>query len=115
MTVNISALQARYGLYGSCADVSRTALEICHNDEIYKCSDTAKSLQLDNPNCYYNRIYIDSQVRQDFALLSKEVCRRESVKTTSSASDTVQYCQDKYPGSSYDPQVNKCVFPVQGT
>jgi hypothetical protein len=114
MTVNISALQARYGIYGSCADVSRTALEICHNDEIYDCSDSAKSLQLDNANCYYNGIYIDSRVLQDFASLSKEVCRKESVKATSSATDNMQYCRDTYPGSLYDPSVNKCVFPAQG-
>jgi hypothetical protein len=113
--VNVSALQARYGIYGTCADISRTALEICHNDEIYECSDTAKSLQLDNSNCYFNGIYIDKQVLRDFASLSGEICRREAAKTTSSAVDNVQYCHEKYPGSTYNPSVNKCVFPVQGT
>jgi hypothetical protein len=113
--VNVSALQARYGMYGSCADVSRTALEITHNDEIYECSDTAKSLQLDNTNCYFNGIYIDKVVLRDFALLSGEICKREAAKTTSSASDNAQYCRDRYPGSTYDPSVNKCVLPVQGT
>jgi len=112
--VNVSALQARYGMYGSCADVARTALEISHNDEIYKCSDTAKSLQLDNSNCYFNGVYIDNQLLKDFTSLSGEVCRREAARTTS-AGDNVQYCRDTYPGSSYDPSVNKCVFPVQGT
>jgi hypothetical protein len=112
--VNVSALQARYGMYGTCADVSRSALEICHNDEIYECSDTAKSLQLDNTNCYFNGIYIDKQVLKDFASLSGEICRREAART-SSAGNNAQYCREKYPGSSYDPSVNKCVFPVQGT
>jgi hypothetical protein len=112
--VNVSALQARYGIYGSCADVSRTALEICHNDEIYECSDTAKSLQLDNTNCYFNGIYIDKQVLKDFASLSGEICKREAART-SSAGNNAQYCHEKYPGSSYDPSVNKCVFPLQGT
>jgi hypothetical protein len=112
--VNVSALQARYGMYGTCADVSRNALEISHNDEIYECSDTAKSLQLDNTNCYFNGIYIDKQVLRDFASLSGEICKREAART-SSAVDNVQYCYERYPGSSYDPSVNKCVFPVQGT
>ena len=74
--VNVSALQARYGMYGSCADVTRTALEITHNDEIYECSDPAKSLQLDNSDCYFNGIYIDRQLLKDFASLSGELCRR---------------------------------------
>ena len=114
VTVNVSELQARYGMYGSCADVSRASLEIGHNDEIYDCSNTAKSLQLDNTNCYFDGIYIDKQVLQDFASLSGEICRRDAAKTSSSASDNIQYCRDKYPGSSYDPAVNKCVFPAQG-
>jgi hypothetical protein len=111
--VNISALQARYGMYGSCEDVARTALEITHNDEIYECSDTVKSLQLDNTNCYFNGIYIDRQVLKDFDSLSEGLCRREAPRT-SSAGNNIQYCRDRYPGSSYDPSVNKCVFPVQG-
>jgi hypothetical protein len=113
-TVNVSGLQARYGMYGSCADVSRTALEICHNDEIYECSDTEKSLQLDNTNCYFNGIYIDKKLLEDFASLSKELCRREAART-SPTGNNAQYCSEKYPGSSYDPSVNKCVFPVIGT
>ena len=112
--MNVSAVQARYGIYGSCADVARTALEISHNDEIYECSDTAKSLQLDNPNCYFNGNYIDRQLLKDFASLSAELCRREAART-SSAADNVQYCREQYPGSLYDPSVNKCVFPVKGT
>jgi hypothetical protein len=112
--VNVSVLQAKYGMYGSCADVSRTALEISHNDEIYECSDTAKSLQLDNTNCYFNGIYIDRQVLRDYASLSGEICRREAART-SSAGDNAQYCRDRYPGSAFDPTVNKCVFPAQGT
>jgi hypothetical protein len=112
--VNVSALQARYGMYGSCADVTRTALEITHNDEIYECSDTVKSLQLDNSDCYFNGIYIDRQLLKDFASLSGELCRREAAMT-SPEGDNVQYCRNRYPGSSYDPSINKCVFPVQGT
>lgn len=111
---NVSGLQARYGIYGSCADVARTALEISHNDEIYKCSDTAKSLQLDNPNCYFNGNYIDRQLLKDFASLSAELCQREAART-SSAADKAQYCHEQYSGSLYDPSVNKCAFPVQGT
>jgi len=75
--VDISALQAKYGIYGSCSDVSRISLEISQTDAIYRCSDPTKSIQFDNQNCFFNGFYIDSQVRYDLASLSTEVCARE--------------------------------------
>jgi hypothetical protein len=76
-TVDLSALQAKYGIYGSCSDVSRISLEISQTDAIYRCSDPTKSIQFDNPNCFFNDFYIDSQARYDLASLSTEVCARE--------------------------------------
>jgi hypothetical protein len=76
-TVDLSALKAKYGIYGSCSEVSRTSFEISQNDAIYKCSDPTKSIQFDNQNCFFNGFYIDSQVRYELASLSTEVCARE--------------------------------------
>jgi hypothetical protein len=76
-TVDVSTLQAKYGIYGSCSDVSRISLEISQTDAIYRCSDPKKSIQFDNPNCFYHDFYIDSQARYDIASLSTEVCARE--------------------------------------
>lgn len=76
-TVDLPALQAKYEIYGSCTDVSRTSFEISQTDAIYKCSDPTKSRQSDNRNCFFNGIYIDSQVRYELASLSTEVCARE--------------------------------------
>ena len=76
-TVDLSALQAKYGIYGSCSDVSRTFLEISQNDAIYKCSDPTKPIQFDNQDCFFNGFYIDSKVRYDLTSLSTEVCARE--------------------------------------
>ncbi len=81
-TVDLSALQAKYGIYGSCSDVSRTSLEIAQNDAIYKCSDPAKLKQFDNQNCFYKGFYIDNQVRYDLASLSTGVCAREEAGRT---------------------------------
>jgi hypothetical protein len=76
-TVDLSALQTKYGIYGSCSDVSRISLEISQTDAIYQCSDPTKSIQFDNQNCFFNGFYIDSQARYDLASLSTEVCARE--------------------------------------
>jgi len=76
-TVVVSALQTKYGIYGSCSDISRIALEISQTDAIYRCSDPTKSIQFDNQNCFFNGFYIDSQARYDIASLSTEVCARE--------------------------------------
>jgi hypothetical protein len=80
-TVDLSALQAKYGIYGSCSDVTKTSFEISQNDAIYKCSDPAKPIQFDNQNCFFNGFYIDSKVRYDIASLSTEVCAREEAGT----------------------------------
>jgi len=76
-TVDLSALQAKYGIYGSCSDVTRISSEISQTDAIYKCSDPKKSMQLDNQNCFFNGLYIDSQLRYDLASLSTGICARE--------------------------------------
>ena len=76
-TVDLSALQAKYGIYGPCSEVSRISLEIAQTDAIYRCSDPKKSIQFDNPHCFFNDFYIDSQARYDIASLSTEVCARE--------------------------------------
>lgn len=76
-TVDLSALQAKYGIYGSCSDVTRISSEISQTDAIYKCSDPKKSVQLDNRNCFFNGVYIDSQFRYDLASLSTGICARE--------------------------------------
>jgi len=76
-TVDLSALQAKYGIYGSCSEISRISLEISQNDAIYQCSDPTISIQSDNRNCFFNGFYIDSQVRYELASLSTEVCARE--------------------------------------
>jgi hypothetical protein len=76
-TVDVSALQAKYGIYGSCSEVSRISLEISETDAIYHCSDPAKSIQFDNPHCFFNDFYIDRQARYDVASLLTGVCTRE--------------------------------------
>ncbi len=76
-TVDLSALQAKYGIYGSCSDVTRIYSEISQTDAIYKCSDPKKSMQLDNQNCFFNGLYIDCQLRYDLASLSTGICARE--------------------------------------
>jgi len=76
-TVDLSALQTKYGIYGSCSDVSRISSEISQTDAIYQCSDPTKSIQFDNRNCFFNGVYIDRQARYDLASLSSEVCARE--------------------------------------
>jgi hypothetical protein len=76
-TVDLSALQAKYGIYGSCSEISRISSEISQTDAIFRCSDPKKSIQLDNQNCFFNGFYIDSQFRYDLALISTEVCARE--------------------------------------
>jgi hypothetical protein len=79
-TVDLSALQTKYGMYGSCSDVSRISSEISQTDAIYQCSDPAKSIQFDNKNCFFNGIYIDNHARYDLASLSAEVCAREEAR-----------------------------------
>ena len=76
-TVELSAVQAKYGIYGSCSEVTRTSREISQTDAIYKCSDPAKSIQFDNQNCFFNGVYIDREFRYDLASLSTEICARE--------------------------------------
>lgn len=51
-TVDLSALQTKYGIYGSCSEVSRISFEISQTDAIYHCSDPTKSIPFDNQNCF---------------------------------------------------------------
>ncbi|MCJ7469440.1 CAP domain-containing protein [Candidatus Bathyarchaeota archaeon] len=112
-TVDVSALQAKYGIYGSCSDISRTALEISHNDEIYKCSDPKKTKQLGNQNCYFNGYYIDNKVNYDLASLTGEVCKREQTNTKTPTINQYQYCRETYPGTTYNPSTNTCEYLSQ--
>jgi hypothetical protein len=79
-TVDISALQEKYGMYGSCSEMTRLSLEISQTDALYHCSDPQKSKQLGNRNCFFNGHYIDGQARYDLASLSTGICAREEAK-----------------------------------
>jgi len=87
--VDVSALQAKYGIYGSCSGISRTSLEISQNDAMYSCSDPTKSIQFDNEYCFFNGHYIDAQLRYDVASLSTEICAREEAGRGGSQKGTI--------------------------
>jgi uncharacterized protein YkwD len=112
-TVDVSALQAKYGIYGSCSDVARITLEVSHNDAIYKCSDPKKSKQLGNQNCFFNGYYIDNQLNYDLASLVGEVCKTEGANTKITTSDKYQYCRETYSGTTYNPSTDTCENPSQ--
>ncbi len=79
-SVDISALQEKYGMYGSCSEITRWSLEISQTDALYRCSDPQIGGQLGNRNCFFNGHYIDGQARYDLASLSTGICAREEAK-----------------------------------
>lgn len=80
-------------------------------------SSTATYVYHENTDTLHNQKIIINRIVKTSATLqiNPTVTRTKVIITSTPTQDNYQYCRDTYPGSSYNPSNNKCVYPTTVT